>query len=39
MSVEGMKLLNRTTPAAWPYLDKFEVADIGTPPELVEKDI
>lgn len=29
--------LGFSQPAAWPYLGKFEVADIGVPPELIEK--
>jgi len=29
--------LGFTQPAAWPYIGKFEVADIGVPPELIER--
>lgn len=29
--------LGFTQPAAWPYLGKFEVADIGVPPELIDR--
>ncbi|MEZ6193507.1 MAG: NAD(P)H-hydrate epimerase [Phycisphaerales bacterium] len=29
--------LGFSQPAAWPYLGKFEVADIGVPPELIRR--